>query len=217
LADAKGKGIVVNERPLWPINKNSGEVVAVGKEAKDMLGLTRPHGLIATTLPREPEHVLASLPDSHDLAAVLVDGHNDGSFTTMPLPLRTPMCWLCQVNRQVGRKQAEDRAKAYPFLFMVPQFRTPPAVCGCAYRSAPAGLSAWFSPAALLRNYNFHTLDDCAAPAICPVTAMEWLPPPNDCVKYLNVPSGCISATDSPLMISAAPARCADDLHYVTM
>jgi rod shape-determining protein MreB len=40
LVFAKGKGIVVNEPSIVAINKNSGEVVAVGKEAKDMLGRT---------------------------------------------------------------------------------------------------------------------------------------------------------------------------------
>ena len=37
LVYAKGKGIVVNEPSIVAINKNSAEVVAVGKEAKDML------------------------------------------------------------------------------------------------------------------------------------------------------------------------------------
>src|SRR5258708_26868784 len=40
LVYAKGKGSVVNEPSIVAINKNSGEVVAVGKEAKDMLGRT---------------------------------------------------------------------------------------------------------------------------------------------------------------------------------
>jgi rod shape-determining protein MreB len=40
LVFAKGKGIVVNEPSIVAINKNSAEVVAVGKEAKDMLGRT---------------------------------------------------------------------------------------------------------------------------------------------------------------------------------
>jgi len=40
LVYSKGKGIVVNEPSIVAINKNSGEVVAVGKEAKDMLGRT---------------------------------------------------------------------------------------------------------------------------------------------------------------------------------
>ena len=40
LVFARGKGIVVNEPSIVAINKNSGEVVAVGREAKEMLGRT---------------------------------------------------------------------------------------------------------------------------------------------------------------------------------
>ena len=40
LVYAKGKGIVVNEPSIVAINKNSGEVIAVGREAKEMLGRT---------------------------------------------------------------------------------------------------------------------------------------------------------------------------------
>jgi rod shape-determining protein MreB len=40
LVFSHGKGIVVNEPPIVAINKVSGEVVAVGREAKEMLGRT---------------------------------------------------------------------------------------------------------------------------------------------------------------------------------
>src|SRR6266704_5655745 len=40
LVFSHGKGIVVNEHSIVAINKVSGEVVAVGREAKDMLGRT---------------------------------------------------------------------------------------------------------------------------------------------------------------------------------
>jgi rod shape-determining protein MreB and related proteins len=40
LVYAKGIGIVINEPSMVALKKNSGEVVAVGKEAKDMLGRT---------------------------------------------------------------------------------------------------------------------------------------------------------------------------------
>ena len=40
LVFARGKGIVVNEPSIVAINKNNGEVVAVGREAKEMLGRT---------------------------------------------------------------------------------------------------------------------------------------------------------------------------------
>src|ERR1041385_6853471 len=40
LVFSHGKGIVVNEPSIVAINKVSGEVVAVGREAKEMLGRT---------------------------------------------------------------------------------------------------------------------------------------------------------------------------------
>ena len=43
---AAGKGIVVNEPSIVAINKNTGEVEAVGKEAKEMLGRT-PGNIVA--------------------------------------------------------------------------------------------------------------------------------------------------------------------------
>ena len=46
LVFAKGKGIVVNEPSIVAIHKNTGEVEAVGKEAKDMLGRT-PGNIVA--------------------------------------------------------------------------------------------------------------------------------------------------------------------------
>jgi rod shape-determining protein MreB len=46
LVYAKGKGIVVNEPSIVAINRTNGEVEAVGKEAKDMLGRT-PGNIVA--------------------------------------------------------------------------------------------------------------------------------------------------------------------------
>ncbi|HKA02365.1 MAG TPA: rod shape-determining protein [Candidatus Solibacter sp.] len=46
LVFAKGKGIVVNEPSIVAYNKNSGDVEAVGKEAKEMLGRT-PGNIVA--------------------------------------------------------------------------------------------------------------------------------------------------------------------------
>src|SRR5260370_1822195 len=46
LVFSHGKGIVVNEPSIVAINKASGEVVAVGREAKEMLGRT-PQNVVA--------------------------------------------------------------------------------------------------------------------------------------------------------------------------
>jgi rod shape-determining protein MreB len=43
LVFVRGKGIVVNEPSIVAINKNTGEVEAVGREAKEMLGRTQGH------------------------------------------------------------------------------------------------------------------------------------------------------------------------------
>src|SRR5438445_6731226 len=46
LVYAKTKGIIVNEPSIVAINKNTGEVEAVGREAKEMLGRT-PGNIVA--------------------------------------------------------------------------------------------------------------------------------------------------------------------------
>ncbi len=46
LVFAKGKGIVVNEPSIVAINKNTGEIEAVGREAKEMVGRT-PGNIVA--------------------------------------------------------------------------------------------------------------------------------------------------------------------------
>jgi len=43
LVYVRGKGIVINEPSVVAVNQKTGRVVAVGKEAKDMLGRTPPH------------------------------------------------------------------------------------------------------------------------------------------------------------------------------
>ena len=50
LVYAKGKGIVVNEPSIVALNKNTGEVEAVGKEAKEMLGRTPGNIRVVTPL-----------------------------------------------------------------------------------------------------------------------------------------------------------------------
>lgn len=46
LVYARGRGVVVNEPSIVALNKNSGEICAVGKEAKEMLGRT-PGNIVA--------------------------------------------------------------------------------------------------------------------------------------------------------------------------
>src|SRR5260370_11869077 len=52
LVFARGKGIVVNEPSIVAINKNNGDVEAVGREAKEMLGRT-PGNIVAIRLMKD--------------------------------------------------------------------------------------------------------------------------------------------------------------------
>src|SRR5258708_2757272 len=52
LVFAKGKGIVVNEPSFVAVNLRNGQVLAVGHEAKAMLGKTPPHVQVTRPLQR---------------------------------------------------------------------------------------------------------------------------------------------------------------------
>ncbi|MEI7513664.1 MAG: rod shape-determining protein, partial [bacterium] len=43
LVYVRGKGVVINEPSVVAVNQKTGQVVAVGMEAKQMLGRTPPH------------------------------------------------------------------------------------------------------------------------------------------------------------------------------
>ena len=55
LVFAKGKGIVVSEPSIVAINKRSGRVEAVGKDAKEMLGRT-PDNIVAIRPMKDGDH-----------------------------------------------------------------------------------------------------------------------------------------------------------------
>src|SRR5258706_3050119 len=82
----------------------------------------------------------------------------------------------------------------------------------------PAGLSACISPFALLRNYNFHTLDDCAAPAILSRNGNRMAAAPQRLREVFERAVGAyirhrLTVDDQRRARLGAPA----DLHYVTM
>ena len=110
---ARGKGIVVNEPSIVAINKVTGRVEAVGRDAKDMLGRTPGNivaikpmkdGVIADfevtekmlahfikkahnrTMWVRPSMSLASLPTASTRPLTLLIATIDGSLTTIPLP-----------------------------------------------------------------------------------------------------------------------------------
>src|SRR5882762_6127500 len=178
-------------------------------------------GLIATTLPGvRPSMSLASFPTATTSPLFLLMATMDGSFTTMPLPFAYTN--VLAVPRSIARSE-ENRLKTerrlYPFLFMVPS--VPDAPCGLRMPrigARPAGPTAWFSPAALLRNYNFHTLDDCAAPAILSSHGNVMAAAPQRLREVFERAVGVyirhrLTVDDQRRARLGAPA----DLHYVTM
>ncbi len=76
LVFAKGKGIVVNEPSIVAINRNSNEVVAVGREAKDMLG-------------RTPGNVVAIKPMKDGVIADS-QGHREDAYLFHPEGAQSP-------------------------------------------------------------------------------------------------------------------------------
>ena len=91
---------------------------------------------------RAAEHVLGFLADGHDFAAVLVDGHDRRLVHDDALALGVDQrVGRAQIDRQVGRKQTEDRAKVVTVLVHAfPQCRVAPAACGCRVREGAARL-----------------------------------------------------------------------------
>ena len=78
LVYSRGKGIVVNEPSIVAINKNTGEVEAVGKEAKEMLG-------------RTPGHIVAIKPMKD---GVIADLRSPRRYSTTSSKRRTTArCW----------------------------------------------------------------------------------------------------------------------------
>ena len=64
---ARGKGIVVNEPSIVAINKVNGRVEAVGKDAKDMLGRTRPPESAARAAIAAARRVFSAQPPNRSI------------------------------------------------------------------------------------------------------------------------------------------------------
>ena len=78
LVYARGKGVVVNEPSIVAINKNTGEIEAVGIEAKEMLG-------------RTPGNIVAIKPMKDGVIAGL-QGHREDAETTSSARRTTARC-----------------------------------------------------------------------------------------------------------------------------
>lgn len=83
LVYVKGKGIVINEPSVVAINKKTGQVLAIGKEAKKMVGKTPSH--IVATRPLV-DGVVSDFEVTEQMLKYFIDKVHRDSFTLFPRP-----------------------------------------------------------------------------------------------------------------------------------
>ena len=99
------KGIIINEPSVVAINTRSDQIVAVGKDARDMLGKTPPH--INTSKPLH-QGVISDFEVTEKMLKYFIDKVHQESFTIVPRP-RVVMGVPLEIT-EVERKAAEDAA-----------------------------------------------------------------------------------------------------------
>ncbi len=83
LVYVKGRGIVINEPSVVAINKKTGQVLAIGKEAKKMVGKTPAHIVAIRPL---VDGVVSDFEITQQMLKYFIDKVHKGSFTLFPRP-----------------------------------------------------------------------------------------------------------------------------------
>jgi rod shape-determining protein MreB and related proteins len=83
LVYVRGSGIVINEPSVVAVNKKTGQVLAIGKEAKRMVGKTPGH--IVATRPLV-DGVVSDFEITEQMLKYFIDKVHKGSFTLFPRP-----------------------------------------------------------------------------------------------------------------------------------
>jgi len=83
LVYVRGQGIVINEPSVVAINKKTGQVLAIGKEAKRMVGKTPGH--IVATRPLV-DGVVSDFEVTEQMLKYFIEKVHKGSFTLFPRP-----------------------------------------------------------------------------------------------------------------------------------
>lgn len=83
LVYVKGSGIVINEPSVVAVNKKTGQVLAIGREAKRMVGKTPGH--IVATRPLV-DGVVSDFEITEQMLKYFIDKVHKGSFTLFPRP-----------------------------------------------------------------------------------------------------------------------------------
>jgi rod shape-determining protein MreB and related proteins len=105
LVYSKDKGIVINEPSVVAVNTRTDQILAVGRDAKDMLGKTPPH--IITTKPLT-HGIISDFEVTEKMLKYFIDKVHNESFTIVPRPrvvIGVPL-----ETTEVERKAIEDAA-----------------------------------------------------------------------------------------------------------
>lgn len=83
LVYVKGKGIVINEPSVVAINQKTGQILAIGREAKKMVGKTPGH--IVATRPLV-DGVISDFEVTQQMLRYFIEKVHQGSFSLLPRP-----------------------------------------------------------------------------------------------------------------------------------
>jgi rod shape-determining protein MreB len=83
LVYVKGKGIIINEPSVVAVNKKTGKVLAIGREAKKMVGKTPGH--IIATRPLV-DGVVSDFEVTEQMLKYFIDKVHQQSFSILPRP-----------------------------------------------------------------------------------------------------------------------------------
>jgi rod shape-determining protein MreB and related proteins len=98
-------GIVINEPSIVAVNTRTDQILAVGKDAKDMLGKTPPHLQITKPL---TNGVISDFEVTEKMLKYFIDKVHSESFTIIPRP--TIVIGVPLETTEVERKAIEDAA-----------------------------------------------------------------------------------------------------------
>lgn len=101
----KGKGIVVNESSVVAVNRRNGQVIAVGEEARAMVGKTPAHIQVTRPLQRG---IIADFEVTEKMLRYFFEKVHEDSSLTLPRP-RVVICVPLDVT-EVERKAVGDAA-----------------------------------------------------------------------------------------------------------
>lgn len=118
LVYVKGQGIVLNEPTIVAINKKTGQLVAVGNEAKTMLGRTPAHIEVIRPL---VEGVISDFEVTEEMLAYLINKvRSDMRTLVAPRVLIGVPCGITNVEMRAARDAAKNAGARDVFLITEP-------------------------------------------------------------------------------------------------